>query len=202
MPADSTHVAMLRRGPRPWNVWRAQHPNTIPYLVGVSLTVGERQMGPINGGPIDLSAARLRKASLRFSSLTAANLEGADLSDADLGGARLDGANFTRADLSRATLDRADFAGACLVEANLCGTQLIEARNLTQEQINSALGDAYTRLPPHLTRPHAWALCQDMRPDAEDVFHLRSLARNPTPMPRPVERVSWLVGGPRLVAAE
>ena len=41
----------LRRGPRSWNVWRAQNPSTIPNLTGIALSVGERQMGPISGGP-------------------------------------------------------------------------------------------------------------------------------------------------------
>jgi hypothetical protein len=202
LSVDTTHVAILRRGPRPWNAWRAQNPTTIPYLVGVSLSVSERQLGPINGGPVDLSAARMRNASLRFAGLTAASLEEADLSDADLVGARLDGASLRGTDLSRANLDRVDLGGADLAGANICGTQLREARNLTQEQLDAALGDAYTLLPQHLVKPHAWAICRDMRPDAEDVLHLRSLGRNPTPLARPVERVSWLVGGPRLIAAE
>ena len=80
----------------------------------------------------------------------------ADLSDADLSDARLDGANLSGADLSEALLDRADFAGAKFGGVNLSGASLLEARNLTQDQIDEALGDALTVLPPHLTRPEGW----------------------------------------------
>ena len=113
-------------------------------------------MGPISGGPINFSFTRLRHASLRFATLSGANLEMADLSDADLSDARLDGANLRGADLGDALLERADFAGARLIGANLAGAILKEARNLTQGQIDEALGDALTQLPPHLVRPEGW----------------------------------------------
>lgn len=84
MTGDSEHIELLRRGPRPWNEWRAENPSIIPNLVGgVPLSIGDRQMGPINGGPINLAHARLRHAVLRFATLTSSNLEGADLADTD-----------------------------------------------------------------------------------------------------------------------
>ena len=72
-----------------WNFWRAQNPHITPNLIGITLSVAERQVGPINGGPINLAEARLRHASLRFATLTNADLTGADLSDTDLREARL-----------------------------------------------------------------------------------------------------------------
>ena len=60
------------------------------------------------------------------------------------------------ADLSEALLERANFAGARLGGANLSGASLAEARNLTQAQIDEALGDALTVLPEHLSRPAGW----------------------------------------------
>ena len=157
-------------------------------------------MGPISGGPINLSFARLRHASLRFATLTGANLEMADLSDADFSDARLDGANLSGADLSEALLDRADFAAAKLGGANLSSANLQGARNLTQSQIDEALGDALTLLPPHLTRPEGWG---------GPVSHVISehQARNGTApsnghvAPIRGDTVSWLVGGPRRPAA-
>ena len=85
--------------------------------------------------------ANLRGASLSFANLTGADLTGADLSDADLSDADLTGASLIRADLSGADLIRAD---------------LSNARNLTQDQINSANGNAETKLPEGLTHPPHW----------------------------------------------
>lgn len=200
--AESQHVEALRRGPRSWNEWRARNPFLSPNLTGVALSVGERQMGPINGGPINLASARLRHASLRFATLTGADLTGADLWDADLSDARLDGANLSGADLREALLDRANFANAKLTGANLSGASLQEARNLTQSQIEEAVGDSFTLLPPHLTRPEAWTgtvaqVVQDYRARNETYA---PEASGPV-APKRVEAVSWLVGGPRGAAS-
>ena len=137
-------------------MWRAQNPDITPSLTGITLSVAERQMGPINGGPINLAGARLRHASLRFATLSGADLSGADLSDTDLSEARLNGANLAGADLTDALLDQADFAGARLAGANLSGTSLLEVRNITQGQVDEASGDLLTLLPPHLSRPRSW----------------------------------------------
>ena len=211
MIADSQHVALLRQGPRPWNEWRSANPAAIPNLVGISLSIGDRQLGPINGGPIDLSHARLRHAVLRFATLTGADLNCADLADADLRDARLEGANLCGADLSDACLDRADFSGTSLTGANLCGASLAEARGLTSAQLHEAEGDAATVLPAHLERPLIWTVTH--------VVDRQSVIARPTPRrrdekpkkdqgeaqedrkesqrPQRGERVSWLIGGPR-----
>lgn len=200
MSAESKHVEALRRGPRSWNQWRAQNPSLTPNLTGIALSVGERQMGPISGGPINFSFARLRHASLRFATLTAANLEMADLSDADLSDARLDGANLSGADLSETLLDRADFAGAKFGGVNLSGASLLGARNLTQGQIDDALGDALTHLPPHLRRPEGWGgpvsqVVSDHQPKNGTAPSNGHIA------PNRGDTVSWLVGGPRRLDA-
>lgn len=158
MSADSEHIELLRRGPRPWNEWRRRHPTTVPNLAQITLSAGERQMGAMHGGPINLASARLRRASLRFATLSGADLEEADLTDADLTDARLDGANLANADLSHALLARADFKGAGLYRTKLHGADLQEARNLTQEQLNECTGDAATDLPPHLKCPASWMI--------------------------------------------
>jgi hypothetical protein len=197
LSVDHQHVEVLRRGPRAWNAWRAQNPSLLPNLFGLTLSVGERQMGPINGGPINLAFARLRHASLRFATLTGAELEGADLSDGDLREARLNGANLTGTDLGGALLDNADFAGARLTGTNLCAASLKAARNLTQEQIDDAIGDARTVIPPHLDVPPTWVSNQ-IEPAANGRNgHQTSSMRLRQAAPRMGERVSWLVGGPR-----
>jgi hypothetical protein len=199
--ADSEHIELLRRGPRPWNEWRSENPSILPNLVGISLSIGDRQLGPINGGPINLAYARLRHAVLRFATLTAADLGGADLADTDLRDARLEGANLVGADLSDALLDRADFAGANLSGANLCGASLADARNLTKAQLHEAEGDARTVLPADVERPLIWTVAQGVDSQATIARPAPRRAeetRDEEP-PQGGERVSWLVGGPRAV---
>jgi hypothetical protein len=192
--ADAEHVEMLRRGPRLWNAWRAQNPTTTPNLTGLRLSASERQMGVMNGGPINLASARMRRAQLRFATLSGANLSGANLSGADLTDARLDGANLANADLSHAALSRADLAGARLAGARLDGANLLEVRNLKQAQLDDAMGDALTELPPHLTRPVFW-LEGELDPAPEVVDGVESPV-----LPKGMSRgkgatMSWLVGG-------
>ncbi|MGB8708700.1 MAG: pentapeptide repeat-containing protein [Methyloceanibacter sp.] len=198
MSADSDHVDLLRRGPRAWNDWRRQHPSIVPNLTRIFLSVGERQMGPMNGGPINLSSARLRRASLRFATLSGANLESADLSGADLTDARLDGANLANADLSQAVLDHADFARARLAGANLCGANLSKARNLAEAQLAEGAGDASTLLPPHLSAPESWtSTAVGYVPPPVVVEETRAVTPiAPDPPKSRATRVSWLVGGP------
>lgn len=152
-------------------------------------------MGPISGGPINFSLTRLRHASLRFATLTGANLEMADLSSADLSDARLERANLSGADLSEARLDRADFAGAKFGGVNLAGASLLEARNLTQGQIDEALGDPLTVLPAHLDRPAGWGSAVSHVVRRHPVQNEAATGAN-GPQTRG-DTVSWLVGGPR-----
>jgi hypothetical protein len=199
LSSESNHVEALRRGPRSWNQWRAQNPSVTPNLIGIALSASERQMGPINGGPMNFSFTRLRHASLRFATLTGANFEMADLSDADLSDARLDGANLSGADLSEALCERADFLNARLNGANLASANLNDARNLTQGQVDEALGDALTVLPAHLVRPAGWGGgAAQVMSGLEARNGTRQGEANDKPMPAARgDTVSWLVGGPR-----
>ena len=148
--SESAHIEVLRHGPKAWNAWREQNPDQIPNLDCAALTLGERQLGPINGGPVDLHSAQLRRAFLRSATLSKAELEFADLFAADLTFARLDGANFKAANLSHAVLDYADLSGAILTKTNLKGTDLRYVRNLTQAQIDDSFCDSTTVFPAHL----------------------------------------------------
>ncbi len=90
---------------------------------------------------------------------TRANLSGAHLSGMNLSGANLRGTNLNRADLSEATLSRADLSGATLNRAFLSGATLSGAdlsradlrgaKNLTREQIESAIINEHTQLPDY-----------------------------------------------------
>lgn len=86
-----------------------------------------------------------------------ADLVGAPLAGQDLRGAHLRGAQLIAADLRGADLHGADLIGADLRDADLGGADLSAALFVTQSQVNSAQGDAGTRLPASLTRPTHWA---------------------------------------------
>jgi uncharacterized protein YjbI with pentapeptide repeats len=108
----------------------------------------------------DMSRRYLGNADLRGASLVNANLFMADLS-----GANLINANLSGADLSGANLSNADLRGAILIGANvlvtdmndtiLLGTNLRNARNLTMEQLNTAVYDRTTQfdIGPDVTLP-------------------------------------------------
>jgi hypothetical protein len=225
MSGDSEHMELLRQGPRSWNAWRAENPSIIPNLIGVGLSIGDRQLGPINGGPINFAHARLRHAFLRFATLTGANLEGADLADTDLREARLEGANLAGADLSDAVLVGADLAGADLTGANLCGADLSGVRNLTAAQLHAAEGDDRTALSPDVERPLIWTVA---RADETAATGIWPEPRQAEPVEEPVpafsavstaprreepqtetdettqasRHITWLVGGPRGVGRQ
>lgn len=85
-----------------------------------------------------------------------ADLIGARLAGADLRGANLRGALLVAADLRGADLRLADVIGADLRDADLRGADLGGCLFLTQAQLDSAKGDAATRLGPGLRRPAHW----------------------------------------------
>jgi DnaJ-like protein/pentapeptide repeat protein len=173
--SDPLHVRVLRDGPRAWNAWRDANPGVVPLLDGLRISISERQFGPAQGGPIDLSLAELRQAELDHATLTDCNLTGAILTEADLSDARLDGADLQGADLSGANLAYASLGDARLDDTIICGIDLRLARGLTQPQIERALGDRRTVLPPGLERPGAW-LPQEPPDGGQLVVHARGWA--------------------------
>lgn len=92
-----------------------------------------------------------RKADRRGADLIGANLRNADLRAVSLRGAYLIAANLSGADLRAA-----DLIGADLRDADLSGADLTGSLFLTQAQLNSAKGDARTKLPPAFSRPAHW----------------------------------------------
>lgn len=111
-----------------------------------------------DGQKLNLSGARLRQSDLSLSTYDEVNLSGANLSVANLFGARFNRANFTNTNLQNATavgtfFGASNLAGADLTGANLSGADLKIARGLTQAQLNTACGDASTKLPSGKTIP-------------------------------------------------
>ncbi|EME70108.1 hypothetical protein H261_09889 [Paramagnetospirillum caucaseum] len=112
-----------------------------------------------------LAEARLDGSDFRYATLSAANLGGANLGVAALRHAKLDlsnleGATLRGTDLSGASLcgartAGADFKGAIMMGADLRDADLSRAENLTQAQVDKAICDKATRLPPGVFRPLA-----------------------------------------------
>ncbi len=103
-----------------------------------------------------LEGARLRGTHLERARLKEAHLEGARLRKAHLERAHLEGARLKEAHLEGARLKEAHLEGAHLEGAHLEGAHLGDARDLTQEQLEAAIGDEETKIPDHLERPLSW----------------------------------------------
>lgn len=103
----------------------------------------------------DLSKANLSKTIIFYSSFINSNLtkvnfsgakmHGSDLTDAKLANAKFVRANLTCSDFSNANLRDADFSDANLSDANL-----ETAKGLTYKQIERAVINEFTSLPPNL----------------------------------------------------
>jgi len=122
--------------------WRAE---VNQLLLRASEFVREDELRRIKG------SSERRKSFGRGADLIGANLRGSDLRGANLRGAYLIAANLRNADLRSADLIGVDFR-----DADLRGADLSSSLYLSQAQINSAKGDAATRIPPTLTRPAHW----------------------------------------------
>jgi uncharacterized protein YjbI with pentapeptide repeats len=80
------------------------------------------------------------------------DLHGAFVRRTDLSGASLRGANMTKVDATNAIFRGAVFQGALLDGAILRGAHLTGAKNLTLEQLSSAIIDGRTALPAYIDR--------------------------------------------------
>jgi curved DNA-binding protein CbpA len=172
---DTDHIARFREGARAWNAWRAEYPGITPDLRDFVPNLGEKQLGPAHGGPIDLSASLLNGANLHGATLIEAQFANADLRLANLTMALLPGADLSYANLGGAVFDHADLADASLRGAIVDGARLELARNLTQAQIDAALGNVDTVLPADLHVPATWLAFDylagmDLPPEPDDDF--------------------------------
>ena len=124
----------------------------------------ESRLLNVNNPMVDLSGADLREADLNRSnlprsSLCGVRLRGANLSRATLSGSDLSGSDLrdsSNGKLVRTNLTRANLLRTNLSNTDLRGVDLRRAKNLTQEQIEQALGDERTQLPIGLRLPERW----------------------------------------------
>ena len=103
----------------------------------------------------DLRESCLAEAILRNAILQEARLDGADMSEADLSGALL-GSSGEEDCWGPAILEDVDLTGTCMKAADITACDLRRTTGLTQEQIDSAIGDETTKLPAHLRMPDSW----------------------------------------------
>src|SRR5829696_5677054 len=126
-----------------WNSWRGWDLSREPNLTRADLS--GTNLSEANLSRADLSEAELMSADLESAKPVRANLFRADLMRANLTGANLTGADLTQADLSGADLSGADLSTA----------------RLTQEEVEPAIGDENTRLPPDIKPPAHWGVGTD-----------------------------------------
>lgn len=110
---------------------KKNHPLSLPGVDLSNRDLSHRYLSHAN-----LQNARLIGANLFMTDLSGANLAGADLSNANLAAA-----NLTHADLHNAKLEGANLLVTDLNDANLSGTNLHNIRNLTKEQLKTAIID-------------------------------------------------------------
>lgn len=104
----------------------------------------------------DLSGARIRQADLSLTTVDRTKFTGADMSIVNAFGIHADHADFSNVNFQDAVLvggwfGGSRFDGAKLSNANLSGADLSTVQGLTQNQLNTACGDAETKLPKGLT---------------------------------------------------
>ena len=116
------------------------------HLQGANVTVAQLDGADFAGA--DLETAALGSATLQRCLFSEANLENASLYGADLRGAQFLGSNLKGAVLTGAHTEDASFSGANMQGAYLKAVDLSEARNLIQVQVDSAITDENTILPP------------------------------------------------------
>jgi hypothetical protein len=127
--------------------WLNTEPDRID-LAGLNLSLIMASHGKFKD--VSFNGSNLNKAALVFADLRYAALLHVDLRNANLLEARLNGAYMAEADLRGAHFQGADFENTILSNANLCGVNLSDVKNLRVQQILGAKIDDDTRLPPDI----------------------------------------------------
>lgn len=117
-------------------------------MQGTLLALAQMQGTNLVGA--QMQGAVLGRAQMQGANLVGAQMQGADLRWAQMQGANLQEAQMQGADLREAWIQDADCSSATLTGA-LLQSATLTCRNLTQEQLDQAVGDSETVLPPGLT---------------------------------------------------
>jgi len=128
---------------------------TAPALAGSA--ADPAAVARIHGGIVDCVGCQLQGADLTNTCVKAHDLHGTNfdganatlmcMSYANFSGATFRGTNLSGANLAHARLDGADLTAAQMTITSIKGTDLTRARGLTQKQLDTACGDAETKVP-------------------------------------------------------
>lgn len=94
----------------------------------------------------------------KYSNSSVSDYMGKDLRNRNLTGKDFSMSFLIAANLEGAILYGANFLGADMRDVKIKNTDLSKCLFLTQQQINSALGNSRTQIPPHIKRPDSWDL--------------------------------------------
>lgn len=172
----------------------------IPRIEDVPLPVKQDQSGKsaprwqhVNLSGADLSGrdlssrylghANLSQTILRTTKCFMADFSWANLKEADLQESDLSGANLTHTDLRGANLNGVNFLAADLYKTNLVGANLLNARNLTVEQLRTAIYDDSTLSDLINTTQE-----EQLRDSGATLTNMRAISRK-APMPHRTEIV-------------
>lgn len=142
--ANEEQLAILKKGVKTWNEWRAKNREEkidLGYadlrkvnLEGINLSYGYLIRTILSEA--NLEGARFSGTDLSYADFSGASLKRADLRGATLGGANLDGVDLSLADLRYAQLYESQLIGALLKETNLREADL-EGANLSEAALHS-----------------------------------------------------------------
>lgn len=121
--------ALLRRGVKQWNEWRAANQVVSPSFVERDFA-GIYDVSGFDFTSAYLAELDLRKRNFNGADLSGANLTGANLTRASFRGAKLIGTRLRFANLTEADFERSDFQFAELEDAIFSSTNLKWVQNL------------------------------------------------------------------------
>jgi uncharacterized protein YjbI with pentapeptide repeats len=134
------------------------------HLRGADLSEAQLQRAFFDGADLkdvdawaaDFSGASMDDVVLRGAKFFAAGLEAVSLSRAHLEGAVFDGISLQGARLGGAHVDGTVFSHVSMPGAELFNLDLSLAIGISSEMVDTALGDASTKLPDGVVRPANW----------------------------------------------
>ena len=136
--ANEEHLAVLKKGVKAWNTWRARYPQIIPDLSEAILSEGSYvDEDPRNIQGVNFDQANLHKTKLRDAQLYGCSMRLANLANADLCGATLQSSNLVGAVFQNASLDETDLSFSFLMGADFSGA-FLRKTNFTLASLKNA----------------------------------------------------------------
>ena len=162
----------------------------------------------------NLKGADLYEGVLAHCQLLSVSFLGCDAEQVIFDSSRISRSNFERTNLSHASFQNvifrnSEFSGANLYQAEFAEanvrsnldsdrpikigfTNFSDAKNITQDQLDSMLGDSETRIPEHLTRPAHWPKAEfpEEPEETDPAPETETASTNPEPSPQHIPRAT------------